>query len=62
MQKYKVYSIFILILIATACDFIPALKNDERIPVAKVYEQRFAGASQVDSEEPEVLRIASQFK
>ena len=40
MQKIKVYSILILILTATACDFIPAFKNDERIPVAKVYEQR----------------------
>lgn len=40
MQKIKVYSIFIFIFTATACDFIPSFKNDERIPVAKVYEQR----------------------
>ena len=39
MHKFKVYSILILLLTATACDFIPSFKNDERIPIAKVYEK-----------------------
>ena len=48
MQKFKTYSVLILILTATACDFIPSFKNDERIPVAKVYEQRLYTEDIVD--------------
>ncbi|MFK5880541.1 MAG: peptidyl-prolyl cis-trans isomerase [Flavobacteriaceae bacterium] len=48
MQKIKAYSILILILTATACDFIPSFKNDERIPVAKVYEKNLYAEDIID--------------
>ena len=49
MQKLKVYSILILLIAAaTACDFFPSFKNDDRIPVAKVYEKSLYAEDIVD--------------
>lgn len=49
MQKFKTYSFLILLItIATACDFIPSFKNDDRIPVARVYEKNLYAEDIVD--------------
>lgn len=49
MRKFKVYSILILMLAGTtACDFIPSFKNDERTPVAKVYDKHLYSEDIID--------------
>lgn len=48
MQKFKVYSILILVFTASACDFIPSFKKDERTPIAKVYEKSLYAEDIVD--------------